>query len=408
MTPKAIKSILTGTLAAGMLLAAGLNTSASTPSNVDKAKEITAEIKKTFAPDKRQARFDITVEPVSKGIGIKGVTTEKLAKATLDSALSANKITVVWDSVKVYPDDQWGQVRISVACFRYGPDHAAELATQSIMGMPIRLLEYIDGEGFWLAQTPDGYISYVVGNSLVKKTAEEMERWKSAPRVVVTNPYQTRIYISPEANGLREVVSDVVNGCILELKNTEPIEGRYNVLLPDGREGWIDTADVTDIETWANQPFDADLILDQAYSMEGTPYLWGGTSIKTLDCSGLAKVSYLANGIILMRDASQQATTGTRIEPEDWHDCQAGDLLFFGNKRTGRVTHVAIYDGNGNYVHSSGRVKRNSIDPESPSYLTTPFLHAVRINGNQGKRGIIPAKDHSWIFKQDYTTILPK
>lgn len=396
---------------AGLIGLMALAPSASAKSKpVEKATEIISTLKQQYAPDKRQARFNIEAVEAKKGkkIILKGVTTEKAGKEALDSALAANKIKVEADSVTVYPDDKWGQVRISVACFRYGPDHAAEMATQGIMGTPIRLLEYDKGDGFWLAQTPDGYISYVVDNSIVTKTPEEIEKWKSSPRVIVTNPYQTRIYISPEAKGLREVVSDVINGCILELKSEQPVNGRYNVVIPDGREGWIDTSDVTDINTWANQPFDADVILDQAYSMEGTPYLWGGMSPKTLDCSGLAKVSYFADGIILMRDASQQATTGTRIEAENWRDCKAGDLLFFGNKKTGRVTHVAIYDGDGNYVHSSGRVKRNSVDPESESYLTTPFLHAVRINGNQGTRGIIPAKDHSWYFKQNYATVLPK
>jgi cell wall-associated NlpC family hydrolase len=101
-----------------------------------------------------------------------------------------------------------------------------------------------------------------------------------------------------------------------------------------------------------------------------------------------------------MRDASQQATTGTHINPEDWRTCEAGDLLFFGNAKTGKVTHVAIYEKDGQYIHSSGRVKVNSVDPTADNYLTTPFLHAVRINGNQGTRGITRAADHPWYFEK--------
>ncbi|MDE5567699.1 MAG: C40 family peptidase, partial [Muribaculaceae bacterium] len=227
---------------------------------------------------------------------------------------------------------------------------------------------------------------------------EEMQKWRSADRVVVTSTYQTRCYNSPTSSGVRDVVSDLVNGNIVELASDKAVSGRLHIILPDGREAWVDKKDVTPIEKWAAQDFDAQRILDMAYSMEGQPYLWGGTSTKSLDCSGLAKVSYLSNGIILRRDASQQALTGSRIEAKDWRDCQAGDLLFFGNAQTGKVTHVAIYDHDGNYVHSSGRVKRNSVDPASESYLTTPFLHCVRIAGNEGSDGIIRVRDHNWYF----------
>ena len=279
---------------------------------------------------------------------------------------------------------------------RAKPGHSSELVSQAIMGMPLRVLEK-DGD-WWSVETPDGYTGYIVDNSLAEKTAAEMEAWRKAPRLVVTAPYQTRAYSSPTATGLREAVTDLVNGNIVEGSLDAPVNGRVEITLPDGRKGWADAADLTEISQWAAQDFNPDVILDVAYSMEGTPYLWGGTSTKSLDCSGLAKVSYLANGIILMRDASQQAKTGRRIEAKDWRTCQAGDLLFFGNAKTGRVTHVAIYDHDGNYVHSSGRVKRNSVDPESPSYLTTPFLHAVRIAGSEGTPGITHVRNHPWYF----------
>ena len=200
--------------------------------------------------------------------------------------------------------------------------------------------------------------------------------------------------MNQEQTGPRDVVTIVT----LASGDASPIDGRMHISLPDGRTGYVDAQALTPIEEWAAQNFDADRILDVAYSIEGAPYLWGGTSTKALDCSGLAKVSYLANGIILMRDASQQALTGTRINAEDWRTCRAGDLLFFGNKDTRKVTHVAIYDHDGNYVHSSGRVKRNSVDPESPDYLTTYFLHAVRIAGNEGTPGITPVRNHPWYF----------
>lgn len=361
-----------------------------------RVRTILTAVEKKVAPDKRQIVYDINARENDKGeLVLSGKTSEASAIEALTTALKAKNIKYR-NNVTVLGNDNWALPRISVANLRTNPGHGSELSSQALMGMPVKLLEE-DGD-WWRVQTPDGYIAWVVNNSLAFKTPEEMQKWRSADRVVVTSTYQTRCYNSPTASGVRDVVSDLVNGNIVELASKKAVSGRLHIILPDGREAWVAEKDVTPIEKWAAQNFDAQRILDMAYSMEGQPYLWGGTSTKSLDCSGLAKVSYLSNGIILRRDASQQALTGKRIEAKDWRDCQAGDLLFFGNAKTGKVTHVAIYDHDGNYVHSSGRVKRNSVDPEAESYLTTPFLHCVRIAGNEGTDGIVRVRDHNWYF----------
>ena len=357
--------------------------------------QIVKNIKNELAPAARQIVYEITATQLPDGkVALKGKTSEQDVKNVLLQAFADDGKTVI-DSVTVLPSDQWAQVRISVCCFRTAPGHASEMATQGIMGQPVRLLEK-KGD-WWRAQCPDGYIAYVVDNSLAEKTDAEMKAWRVAPRVIVTAPYQTRIFYNTIDKGPRDVVSDAVTGNILE-GQYDPSAEMMEVTLPDGRKGFIATADVEPLDTWAQQSFDAQKILDTAYAMEGTPYLWGGMSIKTLDCSGLAKVSYFSNGIILMRDASQQATTGNQISADQWPTCEAGDLLFFGNPKTGKVTHVAIYDHDGDYIHSSGRVRRNSVDPASDKYLTTPFLHATRIKDSIGTNGITTVAAHPWYF----------
>lgn len=292
--------------------------------------------------------------------------------------------------------ENWALGRISVAHVRVAKGHSSELASQILMGMPVKLLSKVGD--WWQVETHEGYKGYVIGSSLSIKSETEMNQWRNSNRVIVTSIYQSQIFKSPTQCGIRDVVTDVVNGVILQGKkcNTEFSE----VLLPDGRKGFIRSNDITPIEEWASQDFNPELILDMAYSMHGLPYLWGGTSTKSLDCSGLAKVCYFANGIILRRDAYQQAETGIKINANNWKSCQAGDLLFFGNAKTKRVTHVAIYNENGLYIHSSGRVKVNSIDPNSDLYLKTPFFHACRINGAIGTDGIIQAINHPWYFNK--------
>lgn len=362
----------------------------------DKTAAIMKRVEKQVAPDKRQIVYEIKAEDADNGhVVLSGKTSEISAANALKKALTDEGIAFT-DRIAIFGNDNWALPRISVANMRSKPGHSAELASQALMGMPLRLLEK-QGD-WWRVQTPDGYIAWIVDNSLAMKSVDDMNRWRNADRAVVTSVYQTRCYTSPTADGVRDVVSDLVNGDIVEICSSSKKADRTEIILPDGRHAWVNSSDITSIEDWAAQNFNADKILDMAYSMEGQPYLWGGTSTKSLDCSGLAKVCYLSNGIILRRDASQQALTGSRIEAADWKKCKPGDLLFFGNPSTGRVTHVAIYDSNGDYVHSSGRVKRNSVDPKSPAYLSTPFLHCVRIDGNEGSAGITRVRDHIWYF----------
>jgi cell wall-associated NlpC family hydrolase len=91
-------------------------------------------------------------------------------------------------------------------------------------------------------------------------------------------------------------------------------------------------------------------------------YLWGGTVAPNYDCSGLIQAAFAASDIWLPRDSYQQEAFTQRI-PKD--ELLAGDLIFFGKKR---VDHVALYLGQGYYIHSSGKEEgRNgiAIDPLS-------------------------------------------
>ena len=63
------------------------------------------------------------------------------------------------------------------------------------------------------------------------------------------------------------------------------------------------------------------------------------------------------------------------------------------------MTHVGLYLRNGKYIHCSGQVKINSLDPTASDYpyLYSP-LSASRIRGMVGTKGIIALKNHPWFF----------
>jgi cell wall-associated NlpC family hydrolase len=87
-------------------------------------------------------------------------------------------------------------------------------------------------------------------------------------------------------------------------------------------------------------------------AFEGTPYLWGGGTPWGADCSGLVQTSFRLHGIVLPRDAWQQAMVG---EPagDDPLVLAAGDLLFFSDRDDRRVTHVGISLGDRGMVHAA-------------------------------------------------------
>lgn len=86
-------------------------------------------------------------------------------------------------------------------------------------------------------------------------------------------------------------------------------------------------------------------------------YRWGGTVAPDYDCSGLMQAAFAAAGIWLPRDSYQQADF---LAPIGFDALQSGDLIFF--RETHRINHVALYLGDGKYIHSSGQEKgRNGI-----------------------------------------------
>ena len=99
----------------------------------------------------------------------------------------------------------------------------------------------------------------------------------------------------------------------------------------------------------------------------GVPYLWGGTTPKGFDCSGLVQRIYRLHGILLPRDSDQQAKFGEPKHVGRPELLETGDLLFFGKSET-QITHVAIYLSVNRFLHAHGQVRIGSLDSRHPLY----------------------------------------
>jgi len=99
------------------------------------------------------------------------------------------------------------------------------------------------------------------------------------------------------------------------------------------------------------QTASAKRITEEARRWLGTPYRYGSNSKKGTDCSGMVMKVFEANGIKLPRDSRSQQQYCQAI---DETSLIPGDLVFFSSSVGGsRISHVGIYIGDNQFIHSS-------------------------------------------------------
>jgi hypothetical protein len=171
------------------------------------------------------------------------------------------------------------------------------------------------------------------------------------------------IYDSPQ---LDRLATQMAKGRYLEVLASEPSFLKIQ-LLEDNYTGLLDRQDVEKLELSDRQSFIDNLppalsaseirdrlpdVITFIRQAMATPneYLWGGTVAPNYDCSGLMQAAFASVGIQIPRDAYQQEAFAEAVPLEE---IQIGDLIFFGNPT--KATHVGIYVGNDEYIHSSGK-----------------------------------------------------
>ena len=264
-------------------------------------------------------------------------------------------------------------VEFSTSYLRLQPDYESPLETQELMGT---VVEIVGESGYWREViTPQPYKAWCTDQGLVEMNAEQLKEYEAAPKVIFNDLYG-HVFMRPSEKA--ETLCDLVGGDIMRIVEKK---GKWTeVMLPSGKTGYVQSKMLKRHEGFRSiavgegsaesiSPETTEAIIAEAMKLVGVPYLWGGMSAKGVDCSGLVRISHIMNGILLPRNASQQVKCGDRV-PLD--SLQRGDLVYFGTPATDdkpmRVTHVGIYLGNNRIIHSSHRVRINSLIPDDADY----------------------------------------
>ncbi len=349
-------------------------------------------VSRVFIPDSRDDIRMLHIAIRNDSAILKGMTNRRDLHRALATHFKENYTFV--DSSLLLPDvalgaDTFAIVKTSVANLRDAPRHSAQLVTQSLMGMPLKV--YYEKEGWFLIRTVENYIAWVDDGGLMPIDKAAFDRWQQSDRLIFL-PISGEAYEGP---AMKETATNLVLGNVVQIVQAgHPVKIR----LPNGRLAYANASSFKRLDKWSHQVHPtADQTIHLARELLGRPYLWGGTSVYGMDCSGFTKTIFLRQGVVIPRDASQQVKAGKKVPLDDsLSQLKKGDLIFFGTKRedgSNRITHVAIYMGDGRIIHATGRVKIESLNPDDPLFNKHRYetmLEARRYIGYVDSLGLMP------------------
>lgn len=250
----------------------------------------------------------------------------------------------------------------SVLPMRSEAREQSEMVNQILFGEHFEIIE--EGEKFFnVKNIKDGYIGWV-DKKMITRIPKDLAEELTDEDLPVTNKAIANCFIESRNENI-----------ILTGASSLPF---YN---PEKESFTIGDTVFHIAKEQVNMPltksYNGDEMLSIAFKYLNTPYLWGGRNALGIDCSGFVQVVLNICGYRFPRDAAQQVSMGSLIS--FLQDARSGDLAFFENPE-GRISHVGILINHNQIIHSSGRVKIESIDNQGIiNEETGKYSHQLRV-----------------------------
>ena len=219
----------------------------------------------------------------------------------------------------------------------------ADVVSQAIYGSSVAILEQ---QGSWVrVRTEDGYTGWV---EQARMKAESGKAYASAGRIANIASLFAHVYREASVTRHQPLLTLPFETALEVIGEPETNNRRWlQVRLVDDRSGWVQRGDVSFLKEKVG--------IAEAIALSrrflGLPYTWGGTSSFGYDCSGFTQMLCRRQGILMPRDADQQAVWDgvTAVERSA---LVSGDLLFFG-RSIKKITHTGFYIGDGQFIHAT-------------------------------------------------------
>jgi cell wall-associated NlpC family hydrolase len=277
-------------------------------------------------------------------------------------------------SISHAEDNKMGIVTCDVLNIRELPGTNHKILTQVSNGQKMKVTDSADG---WHQVTYKDIVGWVNGDYVTVKIEP----------IGIGTINANDVNIRTEGNLSSSIITRLNKGVSLEVFSRQ--QEWYKIKLPDGKDGWVFEKYLTVREDSSASRGDTDdsrlasaslrsRVVEYAKQFLGVKYVYGGSSPKGFDCSGLVQYVFKNFGIKLERVAANQAKHGAKV---DKANLAVGDLVFFDtNGGKNSIEHVGIFLGDGKFIHaSSGRGANKVIISDLTSgYYSDTYMWARR------------------------------